>query len=93
MPEGDTLRRVADRLAPMLVGRRLDRVELSLRRRPSLEVPVGEVRAQGKHLLISLESGEALRIHLGMWGSWHRYALGERFQQPHQSCRKFLFRV
>lgn len=82
MPEGDTLRRVADRLGPMLVGYRLDRVELNLRRRPSLEVSVREVRAQGKHLLIDLESGEALRIHLGMWGTWHRYALGERFKKP-----------
>ncbi len=81
MPEGDTLYRVAARLRPLLIERRLERVELHLRRRPSLETRVTDVHAQGKHLLIELETREALRIHLGMWGSWHRYPIVERYRE------------
>jgi endonuclease-8 len=40
------------------------------------------VTAHGKHLLIRFESGLELRSHLGMHGSWHRYAPGERWRRP-----------
>lgn len=82
MPEGDTLLKIAEALRPALVGRALTRVALHHRRRPSLEVEVREVRSLGKHLLIELVTAEALRVHLGMWGSWHRYRHGEPWRKP-----------
>jgi endonuclease-8 len=40
------------------------------------------VTARGKHLFIEFDSGTALRIHLGMYGSWHRYSRGEAWRKP-----------
>jgi endonuclease-8 len=81
MPEGDTLYRHADRLAPALCGRRV--TELWLRRgdgrrfgppRVALEryesadgLEVSDVYAVGKHLVVELDP-KALRVHLGMSG-------------------------
>nr|MBA2385335.1 DNA-formamidopyrimidine glycosylase [Actinomycetota bacterium] len=77
LPEVETVRR---RLAPVLEGRSLERVEIHDARltRPEdpLEVAtelVGErVRAldrRGKYLIVRFESGRALLIHLRMTGS------------------------
>ncbi|HVS65961.1 MAG TPA: DNA-formamidopyrimidine glycosylase family protein [Thermoanaerobaculia bacterium] len=73
MPEGDTIHTLARALREDLVGRRLERVELHGRPVPSLAVEVVSVEARGKNLLLSLASGEVLRVHLGMHGDWHRY--------------------
>jgi endonuclease-8 len=43
---------------------------------------VTDVEAYGKHLLIRFDSGLELHSHLGMHGSWHRYAPGERWRRP-----------
>jgi endonuclease-8 len=48
---------------------------------------VTEVEAYGKHLLIRFDSGLELRSHLGMHGSWHRYAPGERWRRPPARAR------
>jgi endonuclease VIII len=70
MPEGDTIHRISRALAGELVGRELDRltlrdqgdvVELAGRR-------VDGVDAMGKHLLIHLDGGWSVRVHLGMHG-------------------------
>ena len=45
------------------------------------------VEALGKHLLIRLDSGLELRTHLGMHGSWHRYAPGEVWKRPAARAR------
>jgi endonuclease-8 len=86
MPEGDTLHKIADFLAPRLEGDRLEQVELRGRAsRLSGEV-VRSVNAVGKHLLIEFENGLVLRSHLGMHGSWHRYAPNESWRKPpHQA--------
>lgn len=86
MPEGDTIYKVAERLAPVLEGERLRRVELHGRDVPSLRRLVRSVRAVGKHLLLELDSGETVRVHLGMHGSWHRYAHGERWRRPRRQA-------
>lgn len=86
MPEGDTIYKVAERLAPVLEGERLRRVELHGRDVPSLRRQVQSVRAVGKHLLLELDSGETVRVHLGMHGSWHRYAHGERWRRPQRQA-------
>jgi endonuclease VIII len=85
MPEGDTLFRTADVLRRALVGEEIRKA----RGRPGgarLERLVGarvlSVVARGKHLLITFDDGLTLHSHLGMTGSWHRYAPGERWRRP-----------
>lgn len=83
MPEGDTIFKVAGALRPRLEGRTIRHLWL---RRGGESNLAGEqvtaVRALGKHLFIELASGWSLRSHLGLWGTWHRYAPGERWRKP-----------
>lgn len=84
MPEGDTLHRTAEVLRRALLGERV----LAARGRPGgvqLARVVGSrvevVAAHGKHLLVGFDVGLTLHTHLGMKGSWHRYAPGERWRR------------
>ena len=75
MPEGDTVARAAARIRPVLLGQVLvdvagtapaiRRHQARLRRR---HVP--DVRTVGKHLVIDVQGGWSVRVHLGMSGSW-----------------------
>ena len=85
MPEGDTLYRTAAALRPHVVGRRI--VSASARQPgPRAECLIGatveSVESRRKQLLIRFDSGLELRTHLGMHGSWHRYAPGGRWRRP-----------
>ena len=40
------------------------------------------VKSRGKHLILHFSGGVALHSHLGMRGSWHLYASGERWRRP-----------
>jgi formamidopyrimidine-DNA glycosylase len=82
LPEVETVRR---RLAPVLEGRRLERVEILDGRltRPLDPVVVaaeltGErvdrLERRGKYLIVRFESGRALLIHLRMTGSFRQHA-------------------
>jgi len=92
VPEGDTIHNLASALRPDLEGRRL--VDVDLRETAGAERLRGElverVFAVGKHLLILTEGGAALRSHLGMEGSWHRYRPGERWRAPRRDARIVL---
>lgn len=85
MPEGDTIHRAARRMHRAIAGKRIERAES---RAPKvlarhLEGAVVEaVRARGKHLVIRLEDGRALRTHLQMTGSWHLYRTSDRWRRP-----------
>lgn len=74
MPEGDTIHRIATRLAPRLVGKPLVRVTTQGLVRDLAGQTVSRVEARGKHLVIELaEAARAthattLRVHLGMYG-------------------------
>jgi endonuclease-8 len=72
MPEGDTLRRAADTLAPILEGRVV--ADLWFRKlrgyRPRVGDRIHRVEAVGKYLLIEFDRGLVLHTHLGMSGSW-----------------------
>lgn len=84
MPEGDTVHKLAGILRPLLVGATLEQARLA--RMAGAErlagVQVEAVEATGKHLLVRLANGLTLRSHLGMYGSWHRYAPGEPWRKP-----------
>jgi endonuclease-8 len=72
MPEGDTLRRLATRLQP-LVGVMLERVTTQGLVRALAGRTVAAVDAHGKHLLIDLDDGTQIRTHLGMNGRVRDY--------------------
>jgi endonuclease-8 len=82
MPEGDTVHRTARVLREELPGRTIDRLEL----RQTGEVrelagrTVESVEAIGKHVLIAIDGGWTLRVHLGMHGRWR--ALHARQARP-----------
>lgn len=79
MPEGDTIHRIAVNLSPRLVGKVLERVTTQGLARDIAGRTVTSVTAHGKHLVIELEDGAYLRMHLGMYGRQRTYprAAGE----------------
>jgi endonuclease-8 len=76
MPEGDSIRRVATALAP-LVGQTLERVTTQGIVRDLAGRTVTAVHPHGKHLMIDLDDQTQLRMHLGMNGRVRRYARAE----------------
>ncbi len=98
MPEGDTIFRTATVLRAVLVGRTVThavaQAQPGMRTVPDLDPLVGAsvigVESRGKHLLILFDSGLALRTHLRMRGSWHRYRPGERWRLPKEQASVVL---
>ena len=73
VPEGDTIHRIAAKLGPQLVGKRLERVTTQGLARSVTGATVTSVTAHGKHLVVDLDSGTQLRMHLGMYGKQRSY--------------------
>lgn len=73
MPEGDTIHRIAVNLGPRLVGKVLERVTTQGLARQIAGATVTAVTAHGKHLVIEVDSGAYLRMHLGMYGRQRSY--------------------
>ncbi len=67
MPEGDSIRRVATKLAP-LVGQMLERVTTQGIARDLAGRTITALHPHGKHLMIDLDDATQLRMHLGMNG-------------------------
>jgi endonuclease-8 len=92
VPEGDTVHKLCNYLAPRLVGRQVGSLEL--RRVPGAERCLGRridaVHAHGKHLFLDLDNALSLRSHLGMYGSWHRYRPGEPWRRPRRQASLVL---
>ena len=90
MPEGDTLQRTANGLAPHLVGREVTAARVRAGG-PQVGRIVGAtitaVAAAGKNLLIRFDNGLEIRTHLRMTGSWHRYRPGEPWRRPAARAR------
>ncbi len=83
MPEGDTIHKLATFLSPALVGQRLTAVRLRGQDITALqEQRIQAVTSKGKHLFIDLDGEASLRVHLGMYGSWHRYPVGQPWEKP-----------
>ena len=73
MPEGDTIHRIAVNLGPRLIGKVLERVTTQGLARQIAGTRVTAVGAVGKHLVIDVDSGAYLRMHLGMYGRQRSY--------------------
>ena len=89
MPEGDTLHRTAARLRPALLEREVLACEVprAVGPVPSPGESVTDVRAVGKHLLVSFDGGLTLRSHLRMTGSWHLARPTDRWPRPRHLMR------
>ncbi len=72
MPEGDTLRRAAEALTPILEDRVVTALWFRKLRghRPRVGDRIHSVDAVGKYLLIEFDRRVVLHTHLGMSGSW-----------------------
>jgi len=84
VPEGDTIHKLAAYFAPRLEGRRVDAISAADARAAARCAgrQVSEVYAHGKHLFIQFDNAWLMRSHLGMYGAWHRYAEGDKWQKP-----------
>ena len=92
MPEGDTVHKLARYMAPRLVDRPLQALEGTYLPRAITitDDSVVTLVARGKHLVIQFVSGRTLRVHLGMYGTWHHYALGKRWRRRPSTARIVL---
>ena len=71
MPEGDTLHRLAAKLAPVLTGALVRRVELprtTIDARGLAGTTITGVEARGKNLLVHFSADRTLHVHLAMRG-------------------------
>ena len=95
MPELPEVESVRRRIAPVLEGRRFERVEISdprlVRPYEPAEVAaeltgerVESVDRRGKYLIVRFESGRALLIHLRMTGSLGHHERGTEDEEPHR---------
>lgn len=85
MPEGDTIHRAARRMHRALAGKEITRAESrapKVRAEKLQGATIEAVRARGKHLVVHLADGRALRTHLQMTGSWHLYRATDRWRRP-----------
>lgn len=94
MPEGDTLHRAAKTLHRALAGTEVTQFEsayahvaVAAENHPVVGATVDDVVAVGKHLVMHLSTGYALRSHMRMNGSWHLYRHGERWRRPRAAMR------
>src|SRR4051812_20926815 len=88
MPEGDTIRSAANRIAAALVDRDIQSIETPHPRfgkdRWTEKLTGRKVRAvdaHGKHLLMRFDGGLTLHSHLRMTGAWGVYPRGRRWHR------------
>jgi endonuclease-8 len=92
MPEGDTIHKIANFLAPVLRGQEVRSLSLArpTENRPMAGCRIRDVAARGKHLYIAFDNDLALRSHLGMYGSWHHYPPGAEWRRPESQASVVL---
>lgn len=87
MPEGDTVAKIARFLAPRLTGQVVRALRMAdPQARRCVGHRVVSVDPLGKHLMIALDNALAVRTHLGMYGSWHRYGEAEPWRKPRRQA-------
>jgi len=97
MPEGDAVRRTADRLDRALAGHTLTRTDFRVPQLATTDLAgatVERTATHGKHLLtrVVTTGGDRLTLHthLKMEGSWRTAAVGERRPGPATDARVVL---
>lgn len=92
MPEGDTIHKVAARLAPALEGATLVRFATArgAGAAPRPGTTITRVEAQGKYLIVRFADGHLLQTHLRMTGRWDLYRTGERRRRPAHLARAVI---
>src|SRR3954454_8332627 len=73
MPEGDTIRRLAEKIDRRFGGQRVQRCVTRDPRLVGVDLTGAVLRgadAHGKHLLIRFDDGRTVHAHLRMDGSW-----------------------
>ncbi|UQU62425.1 hypothetical protein COUCH_25745 [Couchioplanes caeruleus] len=93
MAEGDSIRRLADRLTGAFAGHTV----AACRYRRCGDLPIRfdgdrllECAAVGKHLLMRFASGRTLHSHLRMQGAWRRHRTGWRPGPRHDRVGAWL---
>src|SRR4051812_15484196 len=88
MPEGDTIRSAANRIAAALIDRDIESIETPHPRFGKDRWPdrlsgrkVRAVDAHGKHLMMRFEGGLTVHSHLRMGGAWGVYPRGKRWHR------------
>ncbi|TMJ95951.1 MAG: bifunctional DNA-formamidopyrimidine glycosylase/DNA-(apurinic or apyrimidinic site) lyase [Actinobacteria bacterium] len=95
MPELPEVETIRSQLAPGLIGRRFERVQIDDPRLTRPESPdavarelegerVADVRRRGKYLVVAFESDRHLLVHLRMTGSLQHPARTDRGADPHR---------
>lgn len=94
MPEGDTIHKVASWLEPRLNDALAEAVLIPGSDRGGAVDGrrISGVRAVGKNLFIDFDNDRSLRSHLGMYGSWHFYRVGDAWKKPKRQA-SLLIRV
>lgn len=78
MPEGDSILRIARALGPRLVDRTIERATTQgLAREAIAGKKVVSIAPFGKHLVIELEGGTHVRVHMGINGRQRTYGRAE----------------
>ncbi len=72
MPEGDSIHRIAARLADVVGQPIVHATTQGLVRASLAGRTIATVAAHGKHLVIALDDGTEIRAHLGMYGRFFR---------------------
>src|SRR3569623_1526328 len=82
LPEGPTIKNMAERLSTALVGQVITKVSSRYKKAGIEDWPsilqgrtIERVRSHGKNLFIDLSGGCTIYSHMVMWGSWHLYEL------------------
>jgi len=92
MPEGPEIRRAADRIASILVGRPVERAELHLPGLERFEKPlqgsqVTAVDTRGKAMLTRFDNGLTLYSHNQLYGVWRTSRRGGRTPRTSRQLR------
>jgi endonuclease-8 len=97
MPEGPTIRNMADRLRDALLGQPIIKIASRYKKAKTenwAEKIEGQrvvaVRSHGKNLFIELSNGYSIYSHMLMWGSWHIYAPDEEWAKEERLSRLVL---
>ncbi|XBB69295.1 DNA-formamidopyrimidine glycosylase family protein [Nocardioides sp. WV_118_6] len=97
MPEGDAVRRTADRLDRALAGATLTHSDFRVPQLATTDLTgavVDRTATHGKHLLTRLTTADGvpltLHTHLKMEGSWRVVRAGERWSRPAHEARVAL---